>query len=283
MKIAIASCAKIQDRPIQPAWKEIEDKKPDLLLLLGDNVYGGTFTFSWKKYHKKLEDRYKKQISEENFKSLISKVPYKAIWDDHDFAKGDNGKGALIKDKYKNRSRDLFHKYMNCSTNLPETYYSFEKDNVKFIMLDVRYYREEPDVDASMLGKKQEEWLERELKHDKKFTIICSGTTLNSSLFGERWKNYYNYYNRFIELTKSVNNLLFLSGDIHKNKFKNHNHFYEIISSGVARNRKDNYAIIELGDDSVNIDLIGNKKDKHISIDTNTWKIKRKSEEKKII
>jgi hypothetical protein len=38
MKIALASCAKIQKRPNQPAWKTIERKNPGLLLLLGDNV-----------------------------------------------------------------------------------------------------------------------------------------------------------------------------------------------------------------------------------------------------
>lgn len=152
MKFALASCSKIQKRPDQPAWKSIEKKRPDLLLLLGDNVYGGTFTFCWKKYHKQLKARYKKQLDENNFKKLTSKVPFKAIWDDHDFAKVNNGNGANIKAKYKNKSRELFHKYMHCSTNLPEVYYSFEQGNAKFIMLDVRHYREKPSRKGSILA-----------------------------------------------------------------------------------------------------------------------------------
>ena len=38
-KIAIASCCKIQIQPVQPAWSRIKAENPDLLLLLGDNVY----------------------------------------------------------------------------------------------------------------------------------------------------------------------------------------------------------------------------------------------------
>ncbi|MCF1459251.1 MAG: alkaline phosphatase family protein [Shewanella sp.] len=278
MKIALASCCKIQKRPVQPAWKAIEEKQPDLLLLLGDNVYGGTFTFSWKKYHKQLENRYKRQLSEANFKKLTEKVPFKAIWDDHDFAKGDNGKGALIAEKYKSKSRDLFHKYMNSSTNYPMAYYSFVHENAKFIMLDVRYYREEPSRNASILGRDQEEWLKEELNHDKKFTIICSGTTLTSGK-GERWKNYKNYYREFLDLLKPINNVIFLSGDIHKNRFVDHGGFYEVVSSGVARKNKDNYGIIDLQKDYVNIELHGNREtdNSKITIDVSSWKVTEKT------
>ena len=39
MKIAAASCAKVQSLPDQPAWAEIQAERPDVLLLLGDNIY----------------------------------------------------------------------------------------------------------------------------------------------------------------------------------------------------------------------------------------------------
>lgn len=89
MKITFASCAKIQDRPEQPAWKDIENAKPDHLLLLGDNIYA---PFSgW--HHQEMKKRYDEQFSEANFKSLIDKIPYNAIWDDHDFGPN-NANGA---------------------------------------------------------------------------------------------------------------------------------------------------------------------------------------------
>lgn len=38
MKLAAASCAKIQDIDPRLAWAEIQQERPDVLLLLGDNV-----------------------------------------------------------------------------------------------------------------------------------------------------------------------------------------------------------------------------------------------------
>lgn len=40
MKIAFASCSNIKmQKDHQPIWQEIQQKKPDLLILLGYNVY----------------------------------------------------------------------------------------------------------------------------------------------------------------------------------------------------------------------------------------------------
>ena len=37
--IAAASCANIQQVNPQPVWSEIRAERPDVLLLLGDNIY----------------------------------------------------------------------------------------------------------------------------------------------------------------------------------------------------------------------------------------------------
>ena len=39
MKLAVASCAKLQQTNPQPVWAEIMAERPDVLLLLGDNIY----------------------------------------------------------------------------------------------------------------------------------------------------------------------------------------------------------------------------------------------------
>lgn len=39
MKVASVSCARIQDLALQPAWDDIRECQPDVLLLLGDTVY----------------------------------------------------------------------------------------------------------------------------------------------------------------------------------------------------------------------------------------------------
>jgi len=273
MRFALTSCSKIQKQPVQPAWKKIEREKPELLLMLGDNVYGGNYLLSWKRYHRNLERRYQAQLDESHFKHLTAKVPFRAIWDDHDFAKWDDAKGANIKTKYKDRSRELFHRYMRSSNNLPEVYYAFYQGNARFIMLDVRYYREPAGKKATILGKRQEAWLERQLDHGRQYTVIGSGSCLTKN--SERWSRYTNYYNRFCALARERGNVLFVSGDIHKNRFIEHDGFHEVISSGVGRGNRDNYGIVDLQDEVAKIKLRGNdpKDNNDVMIDTQTWQV----------
>ncbi|MDJ0739823.1 MAG: alkaline phosphatase D family protein [Gammaproteobacteria bacterium] len=274
MRIAFASCAKIQKRPRQPAWKRIEKARPDLLLLLGDNVYGGTLSLSWKQYHKKLDKRYRQQFAEKHFKHLVARVPLHATWDDHDFAKGNDVKGAEVKVRHKDRSRALFHRHMHCSTNLPEVYHAFTLGDVKFIMLDGRYYREPTAPSASILGAEQERWLERELQHEQRYTVVCSGSCLTKG--GERWERYAQYYSRFLDLARDSRRLLFLAGDIHKNRLVAHDGFFELISSGVGRGKRDNYGIVDFADDHVRIRLRGNRAKDNLDtvIDAATWRLR---------
>lgn len=270
MKIAFTSCSKIQNQKVQSAWKSIEDEEPNHLLMLGDNVYSPNLTGSIKK----MEKRYKQQFREENFRNLIRKVPYNAIWDDHDFA-WNNAKGAHMSVKRKDKARDLFHRYMNCSNNLPHVYHAFDLEQIKVIMLDGRYYREKPRwrKNATILGSEQEQWLIKQLDHNLKYTIVCSGSTLTSK--AERWDKYKNYYPKFCEMLKNKGNCLYLGGDIHRNDFVEHDGFFEIISSGVGRNSLNNYGILEYTDNKLIIKLKGNSKENVINeeIDLSSWKL----------
>jgi alkaline phosphatase D len=256
VKIAFASCTKIQNQPVQPVWRRILDKQPDHLLLLGDNVYAPGVSGSLKK----LEKRYRQQFVEANFRELIDRVPFNAIWDDHDFAWND-AKGAHISStKYKEKSRALFHEFMNCSTNRPHVYHAFEKGDVKFIMLDVRYYREKNHIrrNATVLGDEQAAWLEAELKHKKRYTVVCSGSCLTEGT--EKLEHYDEFYPHLCALLKKSPRTLFLCGDVHENAFKAHDGFYEVISSGAGRDNLNNYGLIDFGTDNVTITLIGEKR-----------------------
>ena len=115
-KIAIASCCKIQYVPDQPGWEEIEDERPDLLLLLGDNVY--MRNGSWD--HPYMEERYKEQLKERHFKSLLGAVPFLATWDDHDFGPNDTN-GAEVADWQRRESRRLFRRFMRDPRLLPSS------------------------------------------------------------------------------------------------------------------------------------------------------------------
>ncbi|MEY4910563.1 MAG: hypothetical protein RL761_226, partial [Pseudomonadota bacterium] len=85
--------------PIQTAWPELANQKPDVLVLLGDNMYMDyklgknpidlykPNTFSPQLFSQKMYDNYKKQWEVKNFQTAIQSIKnIYAIWDDHDFA-----------------------------------------------------------------------------------------------------------------------------------------------------------------------------------------------------
>ena len=283
-RIAIASCCKIRghkSQEAQPAWGWIEAADPDLLLLLGDNVYmrqGGRKRWDFKQ----LETVYQEQFQEPHFASLVARVPFMATWDDHDF--GPNDSRGATKDGRPRRakSRRLFHKYLAdaINDNHPQVYCSHTIDDVKVIMLDVRYYKTGlRQRDSTILGKRQERWLWRELEHDSKYTIVGSGTCLEKGAPRDKWSAYRDAYARLREKLEDVERLLFLSGDLHRNIFVNHGGFYEVISSGVGRKEDgkplNNYGLIDFGTTRVKVTLHGRRASDRIEkrIRSGSWRL----------
>jgi PhoD-like phosphatase/Alpha/beta hydrolase of unknown function (DUF900) len=108
MKIVFTSCMDAERRPRQPIWAEIASKNPDLVMLLGDQIYmdwGDLSESNWKRrirkqgkpalndYAQEMHDRYKAQWEVKEFRKFITefvaaKGPQNLIltWDDHDCA-----------------------------------------------------------------------------------------------------------------------------------------------------------------------------------------------------
>jgi alkaline phosphatase D len=265
-RIALASCCKIDGQKslkVQSAWNLISQAKPDLLLLLGDNVYmrqGGPLRWDFKQ----LAETYQNQFSEPNFIGLIGKVPYMATWDDHDFGPNDSRGDTLDGRPNRIKSRNLFHKYHSAAinTNRPNVYCSHVIGDVKIIMLDGRYFRtDRRRSQPTILGSKQEAWLQKELVHSSKYTVVCSGSCLTQGGETDSWLAYPEARQRLIALLNSTPRLLFLSGDIHRNMFASVGSFYEVISSSVARNEDDgpreNFGVIDFLANEVRVRLSG--------------------------
>ena len=234
MKIIFTSCTRYEAFKKQPEWEQISKQNPDYLFLLGDNIYMdyGYFPFSKepngspKEYPKEqfkeiMSKKYAHQFTKvPEFKNLVehmrSKNGFYAIWDDHDFA-WDNAKGGTIRKEKKDISRALFHQYLNCSTNLPHTYYHIDTPLARVIFIDNRTDAEEKGPYNQLLDDEQFEFIKDKLQHSLKYTLLCGGLTLTEG--NENWKHYPSQLKQLCKMVEDMDNVLFLGGDIHKNKF----------------------------------------------------------------
>jgi alkaline phosphatase D len=107
IKILFGSCLH-QDKP-QPIWAAMNQEQGDLLVLLGDNVYGDTEDMA------QLQAKYAKQWGKSGMQTMLSNTPTIGIWDDHDF--GENDAGAEYSQK--EASRQIMLDYFNVPKDSP--------------------------------------------------------------------------------------------------------------------------------------------------------------------
>ncbi|TNE66133.1 MAG: alkaline phosphatase family protein [Alphaproteobacteria bacterium] len=238
-RILFGSCAN-QDKP-QPIWTPINALDPDLFIFLGDNIYADTRDMDV------MAEKYKKLGSVPGFRDLKAKTPLIATWDDHDFGENDIGRDY----PFKEQSRELFLSFWgegDDSTRRRDDdgiYTSYEygpaRARVQVIMLDLRWNRTDlrhvtkeqwqrrdqmgfgpylpvTEPGATMLGEKQWQWLEGELKKPARLRIIGSSLQFISTFPGwEAWALFPNERKRMIELIDRTRaeGVLFISGDTH--------------------------------------------------------------------
>lgn len=269
MKIAFTSCIDALDDPTQMVWDRISEQNPDVLLLLGDTVYMDFGLLSdrrlgWPRkatnevFASTLYSRYLKQWGVASFRKLLAaKLPLGMIWDDHDFA-WNNSRGAGVEKRYQVSrekrliSHGLFLQFRQVLVNQLQIYppmpsiaellatddvgiqISFDLDPVRFIMLDGRSFREDPnDVpDAEMHGRVQRAWFAELMQSWDGPKVIGAGSVLSRS--GDSWDKYIDYTWLLKQPSKQI---IVLTGDIHKNvaPVRHSPAVYEITSSGAAR------------------------------------------------
>jgi len=284
-RIIFTSCIRYEAFKSQPEWEDISNKNPDYLFLLGDTIYMdyGLKVFSKEpirapekysnsKFKELMEKKYQNQfLKVPEFKKLIERMRRKkgfyAIWDDHDFA-WDNSKGSEVCLEKKNISRSLFHKYTKCSTNKPHVYYHVDLPTARAIFIDNRTDAEKEGRNNKLISDLQFEFIAEKLNHDLKYTLICGGLTLTSG--HENWTKYPSQLQDLCHLLQKKKNVIFLGGDIHKNKFikpktmkkLSVNTPVQLISSGMQVNcaglgisldDQHNWAMLDLGGKRVSI------------------------------
>lgn len=298
MKIAFAACMRRETIPQQTVWRDVLDADPDCLLLLGDLIYmdyglpvlspeppGKPREYSAVKFRQVMEAKYRAQWEEPHFRELVEAMRAKdgffATWGDHDFAWG-GARGRSVPSDTRQVSRKLFNRWVYGREVDAEIYRTVDFPLARIILLDTRFYAEEPGPDAELLGAAQWRFLEKALHHNRAYTVVCSALTIDQGI--ENWARYPKELARLRELLTLRHHVIFLSGDIHENSFSMHNGtsiLYEATSSGAAVNKlglpfgigkQRNWGLIELGEADVVVRL--NSRHGHVRrcIDAVTWR-----------
>jgi alkaline phosphatase D len=94
---------------------------------------------------------YYRRQSRPAFRQLTAGRPVYAIWDDHDFSTNDSRGGPKGKTPYWKRwvvwptfQQNWINPGHGGGNDRPGCYYTYKIGDVQFIMLDCRYYRQDP-------------------------------------------------------------------------------------------------------------------------------------------
>ncbi|MEM7629103.1 MAG: alkaline phosphatase D family protein [Planctomycetota bacterium] len=236
--ILFGSCIR-PERP-QPIWDAVAPRKPDVVLLLGDNVYADTLDML------KMRRDYAQLDAVEGLTALREDAALLMTWDDHDFGKNDAGREFPMRAQ----SQQVFLDFLDVAKDDPrrarEGVYHAESfgpagRRVQFIMLDTRYHRSplagrgsghtrDPDgfpgryqptddPNQAVLGEAQWAWLAKQLAQPADIRIISSSIQVVAEDHGyETWANFPKERLRLLTLIRDsgAHGVVFLSGDRHR-------------------------------------------------------------------
>ena len=255
-KIGFGSCLN-QNKP-QDIWYKVIDEKPELFILLGDNIYGDT------KDMEVLQKKYDLFGSKPGFVELRKRTKVIATWDDHDYGVNDGGKEYPKKEESKKIFLKFFEEPENSTRwkhkGIYTSYIFGEQGNrLQIIVLDCRTFRDRlmrvrldldckgpyykmPSKKKSFLGEEQWKWLEEEFKKPADLRLICASTQFLVDFNGwEAWINMPHQRERMMKLIENTkaNGTFFISGDLHYSELSRIKrdscyYLYDLTSSGMT-------------------------------------------------
>jgi alkaline phosphatase D len=264
--LALGSCAFINeeeyDRPGRPyggeytIFESIHQKRPDLMLWLGDNVY--LREVDWNSRTGILK-RYTHSRSVPELQALLGSTHHLAIWDDHDFGPNDSDRSFVHKDKTLEAFR-LFWANPSYGEHLSQggACTMFQWGDVDVFMLDNRYHRSPNKLQVgnetpTILGKEQLEWLIDALVYSRApFKLVAiGGQVLTTAAVFENYIHHHSeeraYLLKRIE-EERIRNVVFLTGDRHHSELSHYvnasgNSVYDLtvspLSSGASNNTEE--------------------------------------------
>ncbi len=236
-RIGFGACAK-QDQP-QPIWEAVVAAKPELFVMLGDNIYGDTQDMAV------LKAKWELLGQQPGYQKLKATCPVIATWDDHDYGADDAGVEYPKKKESQQLFLDFYGVPASDSRRTREGVYGSEVhgpagQRVQIILLDTRYFRSPllktgyvkgevgegrrgiygPNTDpaSTMLGEAQWTWLKAQLLVPAEVRIIASSIQVVPDENGwEIWGNFPHERERLFKLIRETkaSGVVLLSGDRH--------------------------------------------------------------------
>ena len=247
-KYALGSCLD-QDLE-QPIWNAIERQDIDGFIFLGDNVYGDQKSGELVK----LKRAYKTQKNK--IPPWLFQKKILTIWDDHDYGKNDGG-GSY---KNKREAQKLFLDFWEIPKYdlrqsregiFFEETQQIEGKKIQFIGLDTRYFRTElkgkkngyipnDDLNASILGTQQWEWLYRTLANSNADVVIILSSIqiLATNHRFEKWSNFSVERKKLLNLiddSMQSKKVILISGDRHRAGLYQRGELVEITASALNK------------------------------------------------
>jgi alkaline phosphatase D len=218
-KIAVISCVDDRYASVQEQrWKSVFDQKPDMLFMIGDNVYIDTSLMPttesdiWRRHQETRQN-----IALYKIKTLI---PVFATWDDHDYGKNNADSTFALK----TFSKFAFHTFFprTDSKNIkqgPGVAMHFQLSKHHFLFLDNRSFRSPKNSKPEThFGIEQENWLFKLLSKNKGVFWLISGDQFFGgyhkfeSYEGDHPDSFKSFIN---ELALKKKPVVFISGDRH--------------------------------------------------------------------
>jgi alkaline phosphatase D len=219
-RLVVVSCMDDSYDELKPIWEEITKVNPDMIFMIGDNVYGDKLGLSvnsadqdqmWRRY---VETRSSLPIF---FNEKL--IPILAIWDDHDAGINNADKTYSHLEKNRQVFEDFFAQRMDSDyiDKGPGLSYLFDKGPYRFFFLDGRSFRDARGG-KEHLGADQMDWFFDRLGHDERPALVIKG----DQFFGgyHQWDSYEgNHPQEFAEflerMRKNESPLFLISGDRH--------------------------------------------------------------------
>ena len=228
-KIAFGSCNK--PKKDQRFWDVIRDKRPDLMLLLGDNHYAESVD------PKVLRKAYDGLAAVQGYMALRRQVPTFSTWDNHDY--GARYPGKLH--PHADASEQLFLNHFKVPDQDARRHrtgiygawvFGEAPRRVQVILLDLERNRDpypaskevhrfpvpHTDRTKSLLGAEQWKWLETQLQNKAEVRLIGSGIqVLSNEHTWRRWGMFPHERERLLQLIDATSGTtMLLSGDRHR-------------------------------------------------------------------